>query len=56
MSHLGVAQARGGLYQRVEDRLQLEGRAADDLEHVAGCCLVFERFLEVVRSLARLGQ
>jgi hypothetical protein len=28
--------------------LQIKGRAADDLEHVAGRGLVFERLLQVV--------
>ena len=42
---IGVAEPRGGLDERVEHRLQIEGRAADDLEHVAGRGLVFERLL-----------
>ncbi len=37
----------------IEDRLQVEGRAADDLEHVAGCGLVFERLLKIARALAQ---
>ena len=37
---------------RVEHRLQIDRRAADDLEHVAGRGLVFERFVQF--ALARL--
>ncbi len=33
---LGVAQSCRRLDQRVQDRLEVDGRAADDLEHVAG--------------------
>src|SRR5271169_3643687 len=48
----GVAtKSRGGLKQRVEHWLQIEGRAADDLEDIAGRGLVFERFLEVVGAI-----
>jgi hypothetical protein len=34
--HFGVAQARSSGDQGVENRLQLEHRAADDLEHIGG--------------------
>ena len=44
----GVAEAGGRFGEGVEHRLQIEGRAADDLQHVAGRGLVFERLLEVV--------
>ena len=43
--HLGVTKPDSGLNQRVEHRLQVEGRPADDFQHVAGRGLVFERFL-----------
>ncbi len=36
--------------------MQIEGRAADDLEHVARGGLVFERFLEVVSALAQFAE
>src|SRR6267154_744192 len=32
--HVGIAQLCGRPHQRIEHRLQIEGRAADDLEHV----------------------
>ena len=34
--HVRLAQPRCRLDQRVEHGLQIEGRAADDLEHVGG--------------------
>src|SRR4029434_8965350 len=37
-------------------RLQIECRAADDLEHVGGGGLLLQRFGEVVRALAQLFQ
>ena len=46
--HLGVAQMRCGMDQRVKHRLQIEGRAADHLEHVCGGGLLVQRFRQVV--------
>ena len=51
--HIGIAQPRGRLDQRIEHRLQIEGRAADDLEHVGGGGLLLQR-LEIVGALAQL--
>ena len=48
----GLAQARRSLDDRVEHRLQVDRRAADDAEHLAGRSLVFERLLQL--ALARL--
>src|SRR5260370_39928344 len=49
---IGAAQSyRSGDY-RFQHRLQIERRAADDLEHIAGRGLVFERFFEIARTLA----
>ena len=53
---VAVAQPRGGLQQRVEHRMQVEGRAADDLQHVARRGLVFERFLQIAGALVQLGE
>ena len=47
---IGIAKPRGGLDHRVEHRLQIERRAADDLQHVAGRGLVFQRFLKIGRA------
>jgi hypothetical protein len=49
---IGIAEPRGGFDERVEHRLQVEGRAANDLQHIAGRGLVFERLFEVVRAFA----
>ena len=43
--HVGVAELGGRLCQRVEDRLQIECRAADDLEDVRGGSLLLQRVL-----------
>ena len=37
---LGIAQLRRGLNERVEYCLQVEGRAADDLEYICRRCLL----------------
>ena len=37
-----LAQSGGRLDQRVEHRLEIEGRAADDLEHVGGGGLLLQ--------------
>ena len=51
--HLGIAQSRRGLYQRIQHRLQVEGRAADDLEHVADSGLLLKRLAEIVGALTQ---
>jgi hypothetical protein len=47
---IAAAKPLGGSGDRVEHRLQIEAGPADDLEHVAGRGLVFERFFEVARA------
>src|SRR5262245_43187102 len=47
-----LAQMRRRLDQSVKHRLQIEGRAADDLEHVGGGGLLLQRFGEI--ACARL--
>ena len=47
---VGLAQARRRFDQRVEHRLQIEGRAADDLEHVGGGGLLLQRFAQLVEQ------
>jgi hypothetical protein len=50
-----LPQSRGGGFDHcVQHRLDIGGRAADDVEHVAGRGLVFERFLEVSGALLQL--
>src|SRR5262249_31650104 len=47
---LRLAQPRRRLYQRVEHCLQVEGRAADDLEHVGGGGSLLQRFAQPVEQ------
>jgi len=47
---VGPAKPGGGFGHCVQHRLHIGGRAADDVEHVAGRGLVFERFFEVARA------
>src|SRR6516164_7910506 len=49
-SHAGPAEPRRRLDDRVQNRLQIESRAADDLQYVAGRRLVFERLLKIARA------
>src|SRR5262245_26313523 len=48
-AHVRFAQQRRRLGQRVEHRLQIEGRSADDLEYVGGGGLLLERFRQFAR-------
>ena len=47
---VGVAEPGGRLHQRLQHRLQVEGRAADDLEHVGGGGLLLQRFAQLVEQ------
>src|SRR6266536_3490174 len=47
---LGVTESRCRFDERVEDRLQIECRAADDFEHVSGRGLLLERFPQLVQQ------
>src|SRR5262245_64792369 len=47
---VGLAQSSRRLHQRVQHRLQIEGRAADDLEHVGGGGLLLQRFAQLVEQ------
>src|SRR5271155_1369873 len=55
-SGIAAAKPRGGSGDRVEHRLNIEAGPADDLEHVAGRGLVFERFLKVVGTLPQFAK
>ena len=50
-SHVRLAQACGGLGQSIEHRLQVEGRAADHLEHVGGGGLLLEGLGQLAAAL-----
>src|SRR5262249_29071531 len=45
---LGLAEPSGGLDKRIEHRLELESRAADDLEDLRGRGLLLERFAQLL--------
>ena len=49
-SGIGAAKPGGRFGYCVQHRLHIGGRAADDVEHVAGRGLVFEQFFEVARA------
>jgi hypothetical protein len=49
-SPIRAAKACRRLGERVEHRLQIEGRAADDLEHVGRGSLLLQRFGELARA------
>src|SRR5215468_5073378 len=48
--HVGVAQTNCRLDQRIQYRLQVEGRAADYLEHVGSGGLLLQRFAQLVEQ------
>ena len=48
--HVRVAQPGRRFDQRVEHGLKIEGRAADDLEHVGGGGLLLQRFAQLVEQ------
>ena len=48
---LSASQSRAAEFdQRLQHRLQIEGRAADDLEHVGGGGLLLQRFAQLVEQ------
>ena len=49
------AQSGRRLDQRIEHRLQIERRAADDLEHVGGGGLLLQDSKDLVRSRSSLS-
>ena len=51
MSVLSASHSRAAdSNQRIEHRLQIEGRAADHLEHVGGGGLLLQRFAQLVEQ------
>ena len=51
MAAKSASQSRAAeLDQRIEHSLQIEGRAADDLEHVGGGGLLLQRFAQLVEQ------
>ena len=51
---VGAAKARHRLHQRVENRLEIDGRTADDLEHVGGRGLLLKRLAQIVGARLNL--
>ena len=47
---IGAAKPGGRSGHCVQHRLHIGGRAADDVEHLAGRGLIFERFFEIARA------
>ena len=45
---VGVAQTCRRFDQRLQHRLEVEGRSADDLEHVGGGGLLLQRFAQIL--------
>ena len=50
------AEPDGRFDQRIEHRLEIEGRAADDLEDVGGGGLLLERLVELTIARRQLGE
>src|SRR5262245_60427193 len=47
---VGLTEPRCRLDQSIEDRLQIESRAADDLEHIGGGGLLLEGFAQLIEQ------
>ena len=54
IAELGLADARRVLQHGLEHRLQLAGRAADDLQHLRGRRLLLQRLGELARARLHL--
>src|SRR5262249_8263900 len=50
MSNVRLAKPNGRLNQRIKDCLEIESRAADDLEHVGGSGLLLQRLAQLVEQ------
>src|SRR5262249_28005831 len=50
MSAVGAAQPACAFGKGLEHCLQIERRTADDVEQLAGCCLLIERFAQFVEQ------
>ena len=48
--HVSLAEPRCRFHKGIENRLEIEGRAADDLEHVGGGGLLLQRFAQLVKQ------
>ena len=53
MEHIhlvGAAETRHRLHQRIEHRLEVDGRTADDLEHVGGRGLLLQGLIQLTSA------
>ena len=50
-SVIGVAQPRRRFHERIEHRLQIESRLANDLEHIGGHSLLLQGFSKSLGAL-----
>ena len=50
MSYVRLTKSNGRFHQSIQHRLQIECRAADDLEHVGGCGLLLQRLAQLVEQ------
>jgi hypothetical protein len=48
--HISLAEARCRFDQRIENRVEVEGRAADHLEHVGGRSLLLQGFAKLAEQ------
>ena len=53
-AHVGAAEPSRQFQQRLQDRLQIEGRATDDFEHVGGGGLLLQRLAELTGARLHL--
>src|SRR5262245_43729334 len=51
---VGATKAASRFNERLQHRLEIEGRAADDFEHVCGGSLPLQRFAEFLRARLHL--
>src|SRR5262249_8633008 len=56
VSYIGLANPGGRFDQCIEHGLQIEGRAADDLEHVGGGGLLLQRLRQIAIARLQLGK
>jgi hypothetical protein len=51
---IDAANPRGAFDNGVEHRLHVCGRAADDAQHLGGCCLMLQRFGKLAPAIVQL--
>jgi hypothetical protein len=55
-AHIRIAKPGRRLDQRVKYRLQIEGRSADDLEHIGGRGLLLQRLAQLIEQAGVLDR